>query len=253
MPCQLFTSDMEKLLLQVYVEVFISASGSTLTAWTGTNLAKLFLQEDDVTALAGAAAYRGPQSFNCVSVCLCIVRSPDWRGLETSGLLEEFAWTSSHGCSFRFWNRTTGRLSANLKFAKITFSRSVILGYLLLAEPKHIANHPDKRNREATSLLSPQQFRPWGSMVRTRRTKRTQRGNSPFLPYPIFHEGLKEQQSLWHARRMLVELWQLHVHVHACAWMRTVCRTERMPLITTRLIVDKMECLVPNRTCSLIF
>ena len=60
----------------------------------------LFLREDDVTALAGAAACRGPQNFNCVcvcvcactcmSVCLCIVRSPDWSGLETSGLLEEF-------------------------------------------------------------------------------------------------------------------------------------------------------------------
>ena len=63
---------------------------------------KFFLREDDVTALAGAAAYRGPQNFNCVSVCLCvcvsvclsvclcIARSPDWRGLETSDLLEEF-------------------------------------------------------------------------------------------------------------------------------------------------------------------
>ena len=58
------------------------------------------VMEDDVTALAGAAAYRGPQNFNCVCVCLCvcvcvcvclcIARSPDWRGLETSGLLEEF-------------------------------------------------------------------------------------------------------------------------------------------------------------------
>ena len=118
----------------------------------------------------------------------------------------------------------------------------MILGYLLLAEPKHIGHHPDKRNRQATSLLSPQQLRLWGSMVQTRRTKRKQRGNSPLSPYPIFHEGLKEQQSLWHevAWRMHVQLWLMHVHAYA--WMQTVYRTGRMPFDCThmRLIVDRI-------------
>ena len=58
--------------------------------WAG--IIQLFLREDDITALAGAdSGYQGPQNFNCVSVCVCAAWDlSNWRGLETSGLLEDF-------------------------------------------------------------------------------------------------------------------------------------------------------------------
>ena len=99
-------------------------------------------------------------------VCLCVSVHREISGLEESRDKRSFRGVSlellATDVLFRFGNWTTGRPSTNLKTAymQITFSRSVVLGYLLPAEPKHIVHHPDKWNRQATSLLSPQQFRP---------------------------------------------------------------------------------------------
>ena len=148
-----------------------------IVLWDSTNMSPvdstqiptwLFLCEDDVTALAGAAAYRGPQNFNSVCVRACVSVNREISGLEGSRDKRSFKGLSLELLAtdvLLIWNRTTRRPSANMKIAKITFSRSVVLGYLLLAEPKHIAHHQDKRNHQATSLMSPQQFRLWESMV----------------------------------------------------------------------------------------
>ena len=44
-----------------------------------------------------------------------------------------------------------GKAFVGAKDSKITFSRSMIFGYLLLAEPKHVRCLPDKRIRQATT------------------------------------------------------------------------------------------------------
>ena len=86
-----------------------------------------------------------------------IVRSREWRGLETNNLSEEF-WVfcvcvcvsilkSDHGKAFNEGND-----------CKITISRPAILGYLLVEEPKHIERHTNKQklhlNTESEALSS---------------------------------------------------------------------------------------------------
>ena len=99
-----------------------------------------------------------------------------------------------------------GKAFIEAKACKITFFRSVILGYLLLVEPKHIAHRPNKfvklhLYRVCSSFVLEDLWSRSGE-------RRGKRGNSPFSPHPNFGEGLQKQQNLW----------------DECMWMLRMCR-----------------------------